>query len=341
MPYCLHTQGLSAGYDGKPILKDITLSVEAGEILTLVGPNGAGKSTLLKTLIKQLPPLCGTVFLNGKPMESVSDDEIARTLSIVMTERVKGEWLTVEDVARSGRYPYTGRLGILSARDREIVEDAMRRLEVWDLRERRFLQLSDGQRQRVLLARALCQEPKILVMDEPTSFLDLRYQLELLSLLRDLASQGLAVILSTHELQFARRVSDAVACVRDGTIDRTGPPDILTPEYVSRLYGVPEDDCRAFLNGGTRQDYSFTQNPQCAYFPCHAGVKASDFNCLFCYCPLYALGERCGGHFTYTAKGVKDCSNCAFPHRGENYKAVLARFPEIAKLAARKPGKRS
>ena len=330
MEYYLKTQGLSAGYDGKPILREITLSVEAGEILTLVGPNGAGKSTLLKTLIKQLPPLCGTVFLNGKPMESVSDDEIARTLSIVMTERVKGEWLTVEDVARSGRYPYTGRLGILSARDREIVEDAMRRLEVWDLRERRFLQLSDGQRQRVLLARALCQEPKILVMDEPTSFLDLRYQLELLSLLRDLASQGLAVILSTHELQFARRVSDTVACVRDGTIDRIGSPDILTPECVSRLYGVPEDDCRAF------QDHSFTQNRQCAYFPCHSGVKASDFNCLFCYCPLYALGERCGGNFTYTAKGVKDCSNCAFPHRRENYKAVLARFPEIAKLAARK-----
>ena len=333
MEYCLKTEGLSAGYDGKPILEEITLSVRAGEILTLVGPNGAGKSTLLKTLIRQLPPLGGTAFLNGKPMESVSDDELARTLSIVMTERVNGEWLTAEDVARSGRYPYTGRLGILSARDREIVADAMRRLEVWDLRERRFLQLSDGQRQRVLLARALCQEPKVLVMDEPTSFLDLRYQLELLSLLRDLASQGLAVILSTHELQFARRVSDAVACIRGGTVDRTGPPDILTPEYVSRLYGVPENNFRAFFNEGT---YHFTQNQQCEYFPCHAGVKASDFNCLFCYCPLYALGERCGGNFTYTAKGVKDCKNCAFPHRRENYKAVLARFPEIAKLAARK-----
>ena len=112
-------------------------------------------------------------------------------------------------------------------------------------------------------------------------------------------------------------------------------------EISARLYGVPEDDCRAFFDGGTRQDHSFTQNRQCAYFPCHAGVKASDFNCLFCYCPLYALGERCGGNISYTAKGVKDCSNCAFPHRRENYKAVLARFPEIAKLAARKPGKRS
>ena len=203
----------------------------------------------------------------------------------------------------------------------------MRRLEVWDLRERRFLRLSDGQRQRVLLARALCQEPKILVMDEPTSFLDLRYQLELLSLLRDLASQGLAVILSTHELQFARRVSDAVACVRDSTIDRTGPPDILTPEYVSHLYGVPEDDCRAF------QDHSFAQNRFCAYFPCHAGVRASDFNCLFCYCPLYALGERCGGNFSYTEKGVKNCKDCNFPHAREHYKEVIARFPELAELA--------
>ena len=189
-----------------------------------------------------------------------------------------------------------------------------------------------------MLARALCQEPRLLVMDEPTSFLDLRYQLELLSLLRDLATrERLAVILSTHELQFARRVSDAVVCVRGGAVDRMGAPEeVLTPDYVERLYGVPAGEYAAFLDGGARQDYSFTQNRRCAYFPCHAGVSAADFNCLFCYCPLYALGTRCGGNFAYTESGVKDCKNCAFPHVRENYKAVLARFPEIAALAARK-----
>ena len=331
--YRVHTEGLCAGYDGKPVLRDITLTVRGGEVLTLVGPNGAGKSTLLKTLVGQLPPIGGTAFLNGKSLAGMSDGEIARTLSVVTTERIGGEWLTVEDVARSGRYPYTGRLGILSARDKEAVENAMRRLQVADLRERRFRELSDGQRQRVLLARALCQEPDVLVMDEPTSFLDLRYQLELRELLRDLVAGGnMAVILSTHELQFARRVSDAVVCVRDGIADRIGPPDILTPEYVERLYNIPPGRYAAAPQSSSR----FAQNRACEYFPCHAGVGADDFNCLFCYCPLYALGERCGGNFAYTDGGVKNCAGCSFPHVRENYAAVLARFPELARLAGRK-----
>ncbi|MBR4211214.1 MAG: ATP-binding cassette domain-containing protein [Oscillibacter sp.] len=335
--YSLRTESLSVGYGGRAVVGDLSLSVRPGEVLTLVGPNGAGKSTVLKTLIRQLEPVRGTVFVRGAPSDTMSDNELARALSIVTTGRPGGEWLTVEDVVRSGRYPYTGRLGILSARDREVVEEAMRRLRVSGLREERFRRLSDGQRQRVLLSRALCQEPEILVMDEPTSFLDLRYQLELGELLRDLVSrERLAVILSTHELEFARRVSDTVACIRGGTADRTGPPEILSPEYVEVLYDIPAGT----LSGADSQrkggadSHSFTQNRACEYFPCHKGVAAHDFNCLFCYCPLYALGADCGGNFSYTAKGVKDCSACAFPHRRENYKAVLARFPELAKLAA-------
>ena len=325
----LHTEKLTVGYDGKPILRDVTLSVRPGEILTLLGANGAGKSTLLKTLIGQLPPISGAAFLYGKPMGDMNGDEIARTLSIVMTSRVDGELLTVEDVVSSGRYPYTGRLGVLCAHDREVVADAMRRMSVEELRTRRFQRLSDGQRQRVLLARALCQEPRILVMDEPTSFLDLRYQLELLSLLRDMAFlRKIAVILSTHELEFARRVSDTVACIRGGVVERAGPPgEILTPDYIERLYDIPPGHY-----GGTER-YSFVQNRQCEMFPCHTGVSVSDFNCLFCYCPLYALGERCGGNFSYTEKGVKNCKDCNFPHAREHYKAVIARFPELAELA--------
>ena len=326
--YRLRTQGLCAGYDGAPVLRDITLTVRAGEVLTLVGPNGAGKSTLLKTLIRQLKPLGGTVYLNETPLDAVSDDALARTLSIVLTDRLGGQWLTVEDVVSSGRYPYTGRLGVLSARDREVVEKSIARLEVGDLRDRRFLRLSDGQRQRVLLARALCQEPEILVMDEPTSFLDLRYQLELLSLLRELSErERLAVLLSTHELTFARRVSDTAVCIRDGAVDRIGPPQILTPEYVETLYAIPKGALQAASSA------RFTQNRSCEYFPCHTGVREADFNCLFCYCPLYALGEKCGGAFTYTDSGVKNCTDCAFPHRPENYGAVLSRFPELARLA--------
>ena len=329
MEFILRTETLSAGYDGKPILRDVTLSVRPGEILTLLGANGAGKSTLLKTLIGQLPPISGAAYLCGKLLDTMRGDEIARTLSIVLTNRVDGELLTVEDITASGRYPYTGRLGILSARDREIVADAMRRLSVAELRTRYFQQLSDGQRQRVLLARALCQEPKLLVMDEPTSFLDLRYQIELLSLLRDMASRRkIAVILSTHELEFARRVSDTVACIRGGGVERTGTPkDILTPDYIERLYDIPPGRYDAAPR------YSFTQNRQCEMFPCHTGIDAADFNCLFCYCPLYTLGTRCGGNFSYTETGVKNCKDCNFPHVREHYKAVIDRFPELAELA--------
>ena len=239
----------------------------------------------------------------------------------------------------------------------------MRLTAVADLRDRAFRQISDGQRQRVLLARAVCQEPKVLVMDEPASFLDIRCQLELLSLLRELRTQrGIAVILSMHELEFARRVSDTAACIRAGKIDRIGPPEeILTAAYLDQLYDLPAGSYAEFFQRkadnqreadkekSTRQTstadsqtspaYSFVQNRDCEMFPCHKGVERSEFNCLFCYCPLYALGERCGGNFRYTEKGIKDCTNCNFPHVREHYRALLSRFPELAELAKAKRDK--
>ena len=249
--YCLRTEGLCAGWDGRPVLREVSIAVRAGEILALAGPNGAGKSTLLRTLYRQLEPLGGAVYLDGQSMAELDDGTIAQTVSIVATDRPGGEPLTVEDVVRTGRYPYTGRLGILSDHDWQVMEGAMGQLDVGHLRSRLFRQLSDGQRQRVLLARALCQEPEILILDEPTAFLDLRYQLELLSLLRDLARKGLAVIVSLHEPDFLRRLAHTVACLRDGTVDRAGPPEeVLTPEYIETLYGIPPGAYRAYLQGG-------------------------------------------------------------------------------------------
>ena len=252
--YRLRTEGLCVGYDGKPVLRQVTLTLRPGEILALAGPNGAGKTTLLRTLYRQLEPLGGAVYLDGKPMGELDGGTIARTVSIMAADRPGREPLTVEDVVRTGRYPYTGRLGILSSHDRQVMDQAMARLDVADLRGRLFARLSDGQRQRVLLARALCQEPKILALDEPAAFLDLRYQLELLSLLRDLARQGLAVLVSLHEPGFLRRAADTVACIRDGVVDRVGPPgEVLTPEYIERLYGIPPGAYRAYLRGEARE----------------------------------------------------------------------------------------
>ena len=331
----MHTEDLAVGYNDKAVLKNLSFSVRPGQIVTLIGPNGAGKSTLLKSLARQLEPLAGTVFLDGETLSSMAGDKLSKTLSILTTERLRGELMSCAEVAATGRYPYTGRLGILSEHDRAVVRQALELVHAAELSELPFDRLSDGQRQRVILARALCQEPDILLLDEPTSFLDLRYKIEFLTTLKSLArDKGLAVLMSLHELDCAERVSDTLLCVRNGAIDRVGSPaEIFHSDYIETLYCMAPGSYNAFFGAGSER---FFQNRACPYFPCHEGVKAEDFNCLFCYCPLYALGESCGGAFRYTASGVKSCEGCAFPHRRENYDKLLARWPELAELTKRK-----
>lgn len=155
----LETKDLSVGYHGKPLIEDIALHVQRGRIVTLIGPNGSGKSTILKTIIGQLSKVSGTVFLDGKAMEARSRNEIARRMAILMTARMEPELMTCRDVVSSGRYPYTGRLGILQPEDQAIVERSLAQVGGMEFADRPFSAISDGQRQRILLARALCQEP--------------------------------------------------------------------------------------------------------------------------------------------------------------------------------------
>ena len=234
----LETKGLTVGYHGKPLIEDIALHVQRGRIVTLIGPNGSGKSTILKTIIGQLSKVSGTVFLDGKAMEAHSRNEIARRMAILMTARMEPELMTRWDVVSSGRYPYTGKLGILTSEDRAIVERSLAQVGGLDFADRPFANISDGQRQRILLARALCQEPEIIVLDEPTSFLDIRYKLELLTVLKRMVRENdLAVLLSLHELELAERISDTVVCVAGDRIDRIGPPEeIFTRDYIAKLY---------------------------------------------------------------------------------------------------------
>ena len=236
----LHTRDLAVGYGGKALIDDIALTVRPGEILTLIGPNGAGKSTILKTITRQLKPVAGTIWLDGKALSGLPERDLARTMSILMTERVDPERMTCEDVVSAGRYPYTGRLGILSAQDRAQVAAAMELVHVSDLRDREFSQISDGQRQRVMLARAICQEPKVLLLDEPTSYLDVRHKLELLAILKELAlNQKVAVVMTLHELDLAQKASDKILCVRQGQIDRYGTPEeIFSGGYIQQLYDI-------------------------------------------------------------------------------------------------------
>lgn len=236
----LSVEKFAVGYGKSPIVSGIDFSVRSGEIFTLIGPNGAGKSTMLKSIAGQLEPLGGSAYLSGRPLSKMTPREMALELSVMLTERLRTELLTCSDVVEMGRYPYTGRLGILAPEDREIVRQSMDEASVWDLRDRDFMQVSDGQRQRVLLARAICQRPRVMILDEPTNYLDIHYQIELLNVLRRLARvRGVAIVMSLHELSLAREASDRVACVKEGAIWSIGTPDeIFVPEVINGLYDL-------------------------------------------------------------------------------------------------------
>lgn len=238
--YYIRTEHLTVGYNKKPLISDIGIRLNRGEILTLIGPNGAGKSTILKTITKQLSAIGGTVYLEQNGIDTLSDRALSKKLSVVMTERIQPELMTCEDVVSAGRYPYTGRLGILSEKDREIVRQSMELVHALELRDCDFTQISDGQRQRILLAKAICQEPEIIVLDEPTSFLDIRHKLELLTILKKMVRERrLAVILSLHELDLAQKISDAVACVHGDKIEKYGTPEeIFCSDYIKTLYNM-------------------------------------------------------------------------------------------------------
>lgn len=286
----LHTDGMAVGYDRKILIQDIELSVARGEILTLIGPNGAGKSTILKSITRRLELIAGTVYVGKSPLSSMSDRQAAQKLSVMLTGRIEPELMTCRDVVESGRIPYTGRFGILSAHDREVVEQTMQTVHVSELADRSFMCISDGQRQRVMLARAICQEPEILILDEPTSYLDIRHKLELLSILKELVnSRGIAVVMSMHELDLAQRISDRVVCVCKNRIDRCGTPEeIFTDEYITRLYDVscgsfdgaygtvelarPEGRPRVFVIGGGGDGLSVYRELQRMGIPFAAGI---------------------------------------------------------------------
>ena len=239
-PYYFQLRGLSIGYHGQTLIHDINIGVRKGEILTLIGPNGSGKSTLLKSITRQLKLIAGEVVFEGQDLSLLSYRQLSSRISVVLTERLKPELMTCHDIVATGRYPYTDRLGHLTHEDEVIVEEAMASVHAEDIGTRDFNSISDGQRQRVLLARAICQEPDIMILDEPTSYLDVRYKLDLLSILRDMAKEkGITVIMSLHEIDLAMKISDTIACIKGETVFRYGEPEIIFEEGLIReLYDI-------------------------------------------------------------------------------------------------------
>ena len=248
----IRTERLDSGYGHKVIVAGVEILVQPGEIVTLIGPNGAGKSTVLKTIAGQLEPIAGTIYIGDAERSTYSLTDIAKKQAVMLTERKPAEKMTCEEVVSLGRYPYTGRLGILSENDKKIVRDTMELVHVTELADRNYDHISDGQRQRVLLARAICQEPEIMILDEPTSYLDIRHKLEFLDLLRSLTQEKkIGVIMSMHELELAHLIADKVICVSaDGKVVKTGSPEeVFTDELISSLYSLGDGRLREVYSG--------------------------------------------------------------------------------------------
>lgn len=243
MDEILRLENLAVGYNGEILIRDINLKLRQGEIIAFIGPNGSGKTTILKTITGNLKEISGAAYIEQNSIHQLSSQEMARKVSVVWTQKVKPELLTGEDVVATGRYPYTGKMGILSPKDKEAVVRAMELVGVLPLAKKDFNTLSDGQKQRIILARAVCQETPVLILDEPTSYLDIRYKVELLYLLRKLAmDRKTAVLLSIHEVELAEKIADYVVCVKDGKIFMQGnPQDIFKEKIIRELYDLSEE----------------------------------------------------------------------------------------------------
>ncbi len=220
---------LSTGYKTKTVSGNINASLVSGQLTCLLGPNGAGKSTLLRTLSAFQPPISGQIEIMGKPLESYSDKELSTLIGVVLTERIDVRNMTVRDLIGLGRSPYTGFWGTLAEKDSQIVDSAMDMVGIRDFSERMIQTLSDGERQKVMIAKALAQETPIIFLDEPTAFLDYPSKVEIMQLLHRLShSAGKTIFMSTHDLELALQISDTVWLLDQQHGLATGTPEDLT-----------------------------------------------------------------------------------------------------------------
>jgi iron complex transport system ATP-binding protein len=239
-PGTLRADRLVAGYGGAPALHEIDLAIPDGHVTAIVGPNGCGKSTLLRTLARLLKPDAGSVVLDGRDIRARPTREVAQRIGILPQGPVAPEGLTVEDLVARGRFPHQGWVRRWSADDDAHVERALAATGTAVLRHRPVDQLSGGQRQRVWIAMTLAQDTATLLLDEPTTFLDLAHQVEVLDLLRDLNRRaGRTIVMVLHDLNDAARYADHVVALRDGVIVAAGEPrDVITEPTVERVFGL-------------------------------------------------------------------------------------------------------
>ena len=226
------TNRLTVGYRGHRVVEDISLSLPCGRLVCLLGPNGAGKSTLLRTLCGFQPPIAGTVTISGSDITTMSAAEVARLVSVVLTDRPLTPSLTAREMVGMGRAPYTGFWGRLSDDDRRLVSEAMQTVGIDSLATRRMGRLSDGERQKVMIAKALAQHTPVIVLDEPTAFLDYPSKVAVMKTLARLAhDEGKTILMSTHDLELAAQLGDELMEIKNKHIRK------ITADEVSRIIG--------------------------------------------------------------------------------------------------------
>lgn len=240
----LQTKALSTGYRDRKrgeriISRDLNVSIAPGELVMFMGPNGSGKSTLMHTIAGLLPPISGEVFIEGENVAKQSISQLAKMLSLVLTERITSSTMTVEDVVSIGRYPHIGYLGKLSEYDHKLVAEAIEQCNLRGMEQRTLSELSDGERQRTMIARALAQQTPLILLDEPTAHLDLPSRLDVILMLRRLAhNMKRSILISTHELDLALSWADTIWLLdRKGRLSMGAPEDLVLAGHIEQTFG--------------------------------------------------------------------------------------------------------
>lgn len=286
MKQLIHIQDLSTGYKQghklRKVSQGLNLSAYAGEFIALMGPNGSGKSTLMQSLAGLLPPLGGSISLDGCNLSSISNAERAKLISLVLTEKMDYGNLSVWDIVCTGRYPYVGLRGKLQAEDIDIINHSLRVCRLEGMTKRYYSELSDGEKQRVMIARALIQTTPIMLLDEPTAHLDLPSRLQVLTMLRNLArSMAKCILVSTHELDLALRWADAIWLLDEkGRVTIGTPEELVLSGAIERVFGNDE------LNfDPTTAEFHYKQS---AHLPIQ--IQATGLPYLWCKRALTRLG---------------------------------------------------
>jgi iron complex transport system ATP-binding protein len=240
MNMVLSAERLDSGYGKTPVVKDLDLNVLQGQTICLIGPNGSGKTTVLRTLAGILAPLGGAVYIGRREIGRIKSAEKAKQLALVLTERLNVNMITAREIAAMGRSPHTDFLGRLSPEDHRIVDDALETVGALDLGERNFTSLSDGEKQKVLIARALAQEPELVILDEPTSHLDIKHKIEVIQILNRLSRErGMTVIMALHDIDIAAKNCQTLLLVKNGKVLAQGKPeDIIGENTIGELYDI-------------------------------------------------------------------------------------------------------